>query len=163
MNTELATAYSSLDINEKINLKSVISKWLQYTQERFQQDLEKKVYGRKRSSRKRPLRRSNRLKGDWRRGMSMIGKDAVGSAFLSFMFYGRFVDMGVGKGTDYATSQYQKVRANGEKRTRRPARWYAKRKGYETHRLRELLVDHYVSVPLTTIENALTASVSVGV
>ncbi len=138
MSTELATTYSSLDINEKINLKSVIGKWLQYTQERFQKDLQKKVYGRQRSSRKRPLRRSNRLQTDWRRGMSMIGKEAVGSAFLSFMLYGRFVDMGVGKGTYYALSQYQKVRKNGEKRTRRPARWYAKRKGYETHRLRSL-------------------------
>lgn len=161
--SDLATAYRDLDINQKINLKTVVGKWLQFTQERFQKDLETKVYGRKRSNRKRPLRRSHRLKSDWQRSMTMIGNNDVGSASMSFLMYGRFVDMGVGKGTDYATSQYQKVRANGEKRTRRPARWYAKRKGHETHRLRELLVDHYVSIPLTTIENALTGSVSVSV
>lgn len=163
MTTDLTAAYRELDINQKINLKSVVGKWLQFTQERFQEDLEKIVYGRKRSARKRPLRRSNRLKSDWRHGMTMVGNNDVSSAALSFLLYGRFVDMGVGKGTDYATSQYQKIRKNGEKRTRRPARWYAKRKGYETHRLRELLVDHYVSIPLTTIENALTGSVSINV
>ncbi|QJD79567.1 hypothetical protein [Spirosoma rhododendri] len=160
--SELATAYRYLDINQKINLKTVVSKWLQFARERFGEDLEKFVYNRKRSSRKRPLRRSYRLKSDWSTGMNMSGND-VNSAFLSFLLYGRFVDMGVGKGTDYATSQYQKVRKNGEPRNRRPARWYAKRKGYETHRLRELLVDHYVSIPITTIENALTGSVSISV
>lgn len=146
---------NDLDINQKINLKALVQAWLRITQERFADELDQKLYKRSRSRKKKPLARTMRLRNDWHTGLRESGGDVRG-AQLSFLQYGRFVDMGVGKGTDYALARYQRIRSNGEKQSRRPVRWYSKRKGYETHRLRELLVQHHIDIPLDLLENALT-------
>lgn len=164
-----------IDIHSKINMRGLVADWLKYNQERFQEDLDKKVYG-LRTSKKgvqrsqlgkdykfgsgaRKSSRTNNLRTAWRYALSGSSDDV--QADYSFPLYGRFVDMGVGKGTDYALSKYQSIRKNGEPRTRRPIRWYSKRKSYELHRLRELMTKYHIDVTLDSLEIALTAKVEV--
>lgn len=147
-----------IDINKRINLKALVKGWLAITKENFVEELDTKLYKRRRTRSRKPLQRTMRLRNDWNTSMRESGGDVSG-AQLSFMLHGRFVDMGVGKGLDYALAKYQRVRSNGEAPSRRPVRWYSKRKGYETHRLRELLVAHHIDIPLAAIENALSTRV----
>ncbi|GAB3960208.1 hypothetical protein GCM10028805_57560 [Spirosoma harenae] len=156
------STYSQLDLNQRINLKGLVEAWSKITVERFQAQLDTKVYGRRRSSRKRSLVRSGRLRADWRKRLYLDrSAGGVKGMQLSFLLYGRFDDMGVGKGTTYALSKYQSNRKNGEQRTRKPSRWYSKEKTFQVHRLRELISRYYVNMTLGALENYLTDSVTV--
>ena len=150
--------YDNLDINQKINLKGLVQAWLNITVERFGEDLDAKLYNRTRSTRKKLLVRTRALRSNWRSTISSGASD-VNGAQISFLEYGRMVDMGVGRGTSYALSKYQAIRKNGEPRTRKPVRWYSRRKGHEMHRLRELLTKYHIDVSLDALENALTTRV----
>ncbi|GAB3961277.1 hypothetical protein GCM10028805_60280 [Spirosoma harenae] len=160
----MTTSYSQLDLNQRINLKGLVEAWSRITVERFQKRIDEKVYNRRRSARKRSLVRSGRLRSDWRRRLYLDrSAGGVKGLQLSFLLYGRFVDMGVGKGTSYALSKYQGNRKNGEPRTRKPARWYSKEKTFQVHRLRELMARYYVNISVAALENYLTDSVTVHV
>lgn len=163
---------ADLDINQRINLRALVQAWQRYTVERFQGELSTKLYGSRtnkkgvgrsllgagyRFGRKRNLR-TWRLRNDWRSGLA--GGEGALTSRISFLQYGRFVDMGVGRGVDLALSRYQRNKRNGETISRQAVRWYAKRKAYETHRLRELMVQHHIDIPLDTLENALSANIS---
>jgi hypothetical protein len=162
-----------VDINQKINMRGLVADWLKYQEERFKEDLDKKVYG-LRTNRKGVQRsllgagytfgsgksRTNALRTNWRNSLSGSGEDVSGAQY-SFLLYGRFIDMGVGKGASYALGKYQSQKKNGEPRTRKPIRWYSRRKGYELHRLRELMTKYHIDISLETLENALTAQIEV--
>lgn len=157
--------YRDLDINQRINLKGLFAAWARITIERFQQkELGPKVYSRyDRSTKSRVARqtRTGNLRRDWR--FQIMASSLASSVQISFPLYGRFVDMGVGNGVDYALSRYARKRANGETLKRKPKRWYSKRKAYETHRLRELMVRHYVNLPVDLLENALSTTINLTV
>lgn len=153
--------YKDLSIHQRINLKGLIGAWTDIAVERFQKEIQTKVYGARRSSRKRKLRQSGSLKQRWWSQTSVA--DAGNRVRLEFLQYGRFVDMGVGKGVDIHQARYARVRRNGEKQTRRPKKWYSRRKGFETHRLRELLTRYHVNLPIDLIENALTGDLTLTV
>ncbi|OIN57620.1 hypothetical protein [Arsenicibacter rosenii] len=155
--------YRELDINQRINLKGLFAAWTDITVDRFRKELDRKVYSRyDRRTRSRVSRatRTGELRTNWRQQVRMADLSS-GGIMISFLKYGRFVDMGVGKGVDYALSKYSRVRANGDPIKRRPKRWYAKRKAYEVHRLRELMVRYYVNIPVDLLENALTTSINI--
>ncbi|QIP15707.1 hypothetical protein G8759_25270 [Spirosoma aureum] len=163
-NTELT--YRDLDINQKINLKGILQGWNGITVERFQGELAEKVYATPiRSSRRRAKRRriTGALMRDWRSRVYGDSEGGLLGSQISFLIRGRFVDMGVGNGIDAAEAKYNRVRKNGEPMVRRPKRWYSKRKGYETHRLRELLARHYVNTTLDALESYLDGSVTIHV
>ncbi|MFD1143048.1 hypothetical protein ACFQ4C_18115 [Larkinella insperata] len=160
--------YSDLDINAKINLKAALRAWAKYSVDHFQDELDKKVYRSKVLTRKKggrdskgrftsaPPRRSGALRKSW---WTSVQGDRV---TLLFLQYGRYVDMGVGKGvshTDRVVSRL--IRDDAPGRRRKP--WYSKRKGYEIRRLREILTQMHVSIPVDAIENALTFSVNLSV
>lgn len=154
--------YSALSIHEKINFKGLVNAWANITIERFQAQIDQKVYGRRRSGRQRSLVRTYKLRSDWRRRLYLDTRNGgIKGIQLSFLLYGRFVDMGVGKGKDFALSRWQRKRRNGEASTRMPARWYSREKGYQVHRLRELLSRYYVNITLSSLEQTLTDSVTV--
>ncbi|MBD2700157.1 hypothetical protein IC229_05890 [Spirosoma sp. BT702] len=159
------TNYSQLDINQRINLKGLVEAWSSITIERMQKQIDQKVYGRRRPrSRKRSLVRTGKLRSDWRKRLYVDrANGGIKGMQLSFMLYGRFDDMGVGKGTTYALSKYQRVRKNGETMTRKPSRWYSKEKAHQVHRLRELMARYYVNITLAALENYLTDAVTVHV
>ncbi|RIV20510.1 hypothetical protein DYU11_20920 [Fibrisoma montanum] len=171
-------SYQELSINEKINLKGLILAWNDIAIQRWQGELDDKVYrsvqrkyrNRFRDARGKYAKSSNnsygrtmRLRSDWQSRVYAEKGGGISGLRISFLLYGRFVDMGVGNGIDYAESKYRRVRANGEPTQRRPKRWYSRRKGYETYRLRELLSKYYVNVTLDALEQVLTDSVTVRV
>lgn len=157
-------AYKDLSINEKINFKGLVMAWSNITVERFQAQLDKKVYARRRTGKRRSLVRTMKLRNDWRKKMDPDpANGGVRGIQLSFMLYGRFDDMGVGgkTGNDFALARYQRKRSNMERAARKPSRWYSREKGHQVHRLRELLTKYYVNITLSSLEQVLTQSVTV--
>ena len=92
-------------------------------------------------------------------------RDVIGAANgdlfkidFAFKYYGKFVDMGVGKGTKISGVKESKTSRRLEGRMlgnrRRAKKWYSKTFHAETMRLREILVEHYAGMgSLTIIEN----------
>jgi hypothetical protein len=157
--------YQELDINARINLKSALRAWAGWSVKHFQGDLDKKLYGflgtrtTKRGIQRSVLssryrfgaKRTRALKQNW---WQQAQTERV---VLQFLQYGRFLDMGVGRGTthtDRLVSRQLREGAGG--RVRVP--WYSKRKSYEVKRLREDLARLHVNVPVESLENALSMS-----
>jgi len=95
--------------------------------------------------------------------MASFQKQVVGSAEgrlqlrLSYALYGKFVDMGVGRGMGAGVTKkddgYDRIRRNrGQLRrhTRKPRNWYGREMGYQTKRLAELMLDLYGTVLIAT-------------
>jgi hypothetical protein len=95
--------------------------------------------------------------------MASFQKQVVGSAEgrlqlrLSYALYGKFVDMGVGRGMGAGLRRgddgYDRLRRNrGQLRryARKKRNWYATELGYQTKRLSELMLDLYGKALITT-------------
>lgn len=161
--------YAELNINQKIQAKAAIQAWAKYSVIQFQDQLDKKVYGLRTS--KRGVQRSslgsrykfgtgrsrtNTLRKSWWQNIQLGG--GVDRVIIEFMMYGRFLDMGVGKGTTHTDRLVaKKLRIGSAGRTRKA--WYSKRKTYEIKRLREILTEQNIHLMLDTIESALSISV----
>jgi len=162
-------SYDQLDINQKINTKAALQAWAKYSVQNFQKELDKKVYGLRTT--KRGVQRSslvgyrygsgrsrtnNLRKAWWQNVQAGSGTDRV---MIEFLMYGRFVDMGVGRGVTHTSRVVNRqLRLGRSGRTRKT--WYSKTKGHEIHRLREILAEQNIHMLLDSIENALNISVS---
>lgn len=161
--------YAELDINQKIQTKAALQAWVKYSVEHFQADLNRKVYG-LRTARKSGVQRSslagyrfgsgksrtNQLRRAWWQNVSVGG--GTDRVMIQFMLYGRFLEMGVGRGTshtDRLVARQLKLGAVGRKK--KP--WYSKRKGYEIKRLREILAAQNINLMVDSIENALNIKI----
>lgn len=151
--------YKDLDINGRINLKGTLIAFQKYAIADWQRELDKKLYRKKtpKSGRTRALRTQ------W--GSTLI-QTVTGVSTLRFTFplYGRFVDMGVGKGTSFVDQQYARTRFGrriGDAPPRKAVRWYAKKKGYNQHRLSEIMVKRYGLGMVNFVENSLTFTVGI--
>jgi hypothetical protein len=95
--------------------------------------------------------------------MASFQKQVVGSAegrlqlTLSYALYGKFVDMGVGRGMgagitkqDDGYDRIRKTRGQLRRHTRKPRNWYSREITYQTKRLSELMLDLYGTVLITT-------------
>ena len=95
--------------------------------------------------------------------MASFRKQVVGSAegrlqlTLSYALYGKFVDMGVGRGMgagitkkDDGYDRIRKTRGQLRRHTRKPRNWYSREMSYQTKRLSELMLDLYGQVLITT-------------
>lgn len=159
--------YEQLDINQKINTKAALQAWTKYSVQHFQAELDKKVYGFRSSGKKNIQRsslgagyrfgsrkgRTNQLRRSWWENVQVgSGTDRV---MIQFLQYGRFLDMGVGRGTSHTDRQVNRLLGLGRTpRTRRA--WYSKRKGYEIKRLREILADQNIHLRVDSIENIMS-------
>lgn len=77
---------------------------------------------------------------------------------LAFLYYGKFVDMGVGKGTRIGTLQDEKIlrgRAAHFRTARKPKRWYSKTKGAETRALAELMAREFALKGINIYEEVM--------
>lgn len=173
--------YEELDINQRINLKGAIQDWTRYSVQHFQESIDKVLItertnkrtgvgstrlsrgyrfgmGGERNDRSAGHQRTGNLRNHWWQNVS--GGENAPRVVMEFLMYGRYIDMGVGRGADIADHiTNRRLRLGSPGRT--PRRWYAKRKGYELHRLREILAERYVSVPVDLLENALTLSLPI--
>lgn len=160
--------YKNLDINSRINLKATLLAFKRYAVEDWQRDLEKKLYRSNRTAAGNSLRyaRTRLLRTDWD---SSIIRTVAGISTLRFAFplYGRFVDMGVGKGTNYEERRTWRTKRIGfnevlydRSSKRQHVRWYSKRKSFSQRRLSEVLVKRYGLGMVSFVENQLTFEVS---
>jgi hypothetical protein len=163
--------YDNLDIHQKINLKATLQLWAKYAVQHFQEEQDKKIYG-LRANKKGVQRsslgagyrfgsgksRTNALRRTWFQNVNAGGgQDRV---TLKFLLYGRFLDMGVGRGASHTDKIVARQLKHGRTgRTRKP--WYSKRKAYEIKRLSEILAQRSLHVPLDLIENALNIAVKI--
>ncbi len=124
-----------------VNELQVANKWLDITISRFIENM-----------RKLRVQDTGTL-------LASFQKQVVGSAEgrlqlrLSYALYGKFVDMGVGRGMGAGIRKsndgYDRIRnTRGQLRrhTRRPRNWYSREMSYQTKRLSELMLDLYGDV-----------------
>lgn len=124
----------------------VIADWARYTAERLQRSLLKKKVG---------------ISGSLNYSMlyklaSLGGGGGVSSVSHSFNFYGKFIDMGVGRGQKIGD-----VKGNADMRGmgmggRRPKKWFSKTYYAEVAELRDLLMQKYGEQALGTIKEEIT-------
>lgn len=106
--------------------------------------------------------------------LASFQKQVVGSAEgrlqlrLSYALYGKFVDMGVGRGMGAGIRKkddgYDRIRKNrGQLRrhTRKKRNWYATEMSYQTKRLSELMLDLYGQVLVTKTVDALPGETTI--
>ncbi len=155
-------SYDELSINDKISFKGILQDWAKFGVERFQQSLDKKVYRastygirRTRSGARYTSinRGQQQLRNNWWRNASDSG------VVLEFLQYGRYVDMGVGKYTSHTDRLVSRQLREGSPGRKRRA-WYSKTKTHQIKRLREIMAEHGVRLPLDFVENALTLSLT---
>ncbi len=159
--------YSDLDIHGRINLKGTYASFLRIAVERFRKEQDKKIYRYKNPVVKR--------KGRWVPGKprtkalydsfdtsyraGITGSDTL---TIQFLMYGRMVDMGVGRGVSV---NYALVRRRFGARktgiTRRPKRWYSKRKRSEELRLGEILQERYKTGLIRLAESHLNHVITI--
>lgn len=151
--------YSDLDLNARINLKGTYEQYLKISIEKFRVEQDKKLY-RTRNRGKRKLTRTHNLYNSFGRElqMSSSGLDVLK---INFSLYGRFIDMGVGRGVNMNAAQLRK-RYNIHKPDvpRKPIKWYSKRKTSEEKRLSEILAQRYglglMQMAETLLSNTVT-------
>lgn len=114
----------------------VVDDWAKYAIKAFQESLHRKKIG-----------VSGALFNSFKRELVANGGD-VGAVMIKFSMYGRFRDMGVGRGMKAYERKTNKMNLIGAKRyganvqysRRQSKRWYPKIKVHETLRLQEILV-----------------------
>ncbi|WP_028666320.1 hypothetical protein [Runella zeae] len=155
----------NLTLNERINLRGMLSQFQKYAIKDWQEQLDKKVY-RKRGTKiitkdgyqaTRIRFRSGALRREWNSSLHMNS----GLSTLSFKFplHGRMVDMGVGKGISYTDQKYASSRFGrriGDGVGRRPVKWIGKTKTFSQRRLAELLVKRYGKGLVGMVSDILT-------
>lgn len=148
--------YTDLDLNARINLKGTYESFLKIAVSRFQKEQDKKLYG----TRKKLTRTRNLYKSFGRQfTMSASGLDVLK---IDFLMYGRFIDMGVGRGVNTNAAQLRKRYGIHKKDVpRRPIKWYSKRKTAEEKRLSEILAQRYGMGLIQMAETLLSNTVTV--
>jgi hypothetical protein len=143
--------YKELNINERINLKGTYEQFLKISVDKFKEELEKRVY--KRKKRQGQPARTRTLIDDWKTKLSM-GASGRDELEINFPMYGRFIDMGVGRGVNkrYSIHKPDVPRA--------PIKWYSRRKTSEEKKLAEILAEQYgiglVKLAETLLNNTVT-------
>ena len=132
-------------------VEEVLSEWLSIAVERFQQSLKENKIG-----------VTSSLFNSF---LTNIIKNSEGKASrieIEFLFYGRYVDMGVGKGFPIGSrgnfKDFNKHRkSNGQLHQvhRKPKKWYSKTKAYEIGKLTDLLAEQYGMQTAKAVESAL--------
>lgn len=131
----MATQLNIHDINSRINYKGSVQAWVKYTVKDWKTEIAKKKIG-----------HSGQLLQSFRTH-TYFGKDAeLIEATFRFNFYGRFVEMGVGKGTKIGDVVENKITRSlmGRKAApRRPKKWYSKKLFFNANRLQEIIAKKF--------------------
>lgn len=150
--------YKDLDINARINLKGTYEQFLRISVTRFRKELDKKVYGRR--SRK-GADRTRTLYDEWETKLSM-GGSGMDTLKIDFPMYGRFIDMGVGRGVNMNAALLRKrFRIHKPDVPRKPIKWYSRRKTSEEKKLAEILATRYGIGLIQLAESMLNNTVTI--
>lgn len=107
--------------------------------------------------------------------LASFRKEVIGAAEgdelrlrLSYALYGKFVDMGVGRGmgrgvrkADDGFDRLRNGRGQLKRQPRQPRPWYSTEIAHQTHRLAELMLELRGRVAFTTITDALPSTTQV--
>jgi hypothetical protein len=122
-------------MQEKANINQLAADWARITIDRWRKQIQKKRIG-----------QSGKLFNSF---VSNIIRNSDGNPSkieLSFLYYGRFVDMGVGRGISIGGQMDERTmrgRAEALRNARRPKKWYSPTKGAETQALAQLLAREF--------------------
>lgn len=138
----------------QINIRGMVDVWARYTISKWRAELRKKKIG-----------VSDEL---YRSFTHQLQRDseALTGVLLQFKYYGRFRDMGVGKGVKAFergnnTANMRAARQYGatvDYVGRKPANWLNKIKAGQTHRLREILAEEASKTVATSVGKILNTS-----
>lgn len=152
--------YKELDINARINLKGTYEQFLKIAIEKFRASQEKKIY-RTRSRGKKALTRTRNLYNRFT-SSSAVSATGVDTLKINFLLYGRFVDMGVGRGTSMNTALLRKKYSIHKPDVpRKPMRWYSKTKSSQEKKLAEILAKQYGKSLIKLAETLLNNTVTI--
>ena len=144
-------------LHDRINQKAAVDAWARFAISHFQKSIRNKRVN------------VGRLINSFTKEIKLKGGD-VEAVMIKFNNYGRFVDMGVGRGVpigarkDLGDPRFLASRNDGgqlHKYNRVPKKWYSRTKSYETHRLREILIKQIGSDALAEIETNFANNVTV--
>jgi hypothetical protein len=145
------------DLHKRINMRGTVDAWARYAIAAFQSQLKKKRVG-----------QSQQLFNSFARELKLSGGD-VTAVMIRFNFYGRFRDMGVGRGVSSHEVKSNKQNLIAAKKygadvdytRRQPKRWYAKEKVHQTLRLKEILIKEMGIELVNGLENSLAANLKI--
>lgn len=140
-------------------LTVTISEWARYTIWALQQEIVKRKIG-----------RTGALLRGFEHKIKTASDGSISGVTIGFMYHGKFVDMGVGKGI-----KLEDVKGNAEKwraltseerrgiRRRRPNKWYSPTMYYEYQRLAEILRERYALTVPVRFEYTLSEKIQVSI
>jgi len=134
------------------NIEEAVAKWLQYAVERFEVSIVKKKIG-----------VSNALLNSFFTDIIKGSGGSVAKLELRFLFYGRFVDMGVGRGVPIGSQSalkekfFEKRNKLGQlhKYGRTKKAWYSKTKARELGKLSKILAKEFGLSSVSSLEKRL--------
>lgn len=126
--------------------RETLRKWMYYTIKDFRREIDGKKIG-----------ETNKLRSSFQG--SLTGNDSGGLSriSLSFLYYGKFVELGVGRGTklgDVYENKSEK-KYNGKRLARRPKIWYSSKMTFNFNRAAEIMQQLYGVYGLRMMENEL--------
>lgn len=149
--------YKDLDINDRINLKGTYEQFLKITVDRFKAELDRKVY----RSRSGNEKQTGELRKAWKTKLSM-GSGGNDKLTIDFPMYGRFIDMGVGRGVNMNAALLRKrYSIHKPDVPRKPIKWYSRRKTAEEKKLAEILAEKYGIGLVKLAESLLSNTVTI--
>ncbi|MBC6698865.1 hypothetical protein [Hymenobacter sp. BT190] len=128
------------------------TKWLDFTVQAFVENM-----------RQLRIRNTGALMASFRQQV-IGGAEGRLQLQLSYALYGKFIDMGVGRGMGQGVRRgddgYDRIR-NGrgqlKRRERKARKWYAKEMAYQTKRLSELMSELHGTILISAVSDALPA------
>jgi hypothetical protein len=120
---------------EAIEIRSTIDKWAEFTVKRWQENLVKMR-----------VDNTGALMNSFLVNIVEQSGGSVEKINFKFMFYGRFIDMGVGKGVKVGgvvELRTQRREGNKSVNKRKPKKWYSKSLAFNVTRLSEIMAEKY--------------------
>lgn len=139
----------SKELHDKINMRGLIDDWARIAIDRYKKEIAKKNIG-----------VSGALSRSFQKEITVSGGD-VKAVYIRFLMYGRFRDMGVGRGLKAYERKINKefliaaktYGANVEYVRRQPKRWFNKPKMAQIYKLREILAKELDHAVVTNIQD----------
>lgn len=149
--------YQDLDINQRINLKGTYTNFLRIAMERFKGAQDKYIYNRRvKGKRSLTSRRTKHLQTSMTSSFKMMAANTH-HLNIHFSLYGRFVDMGVGRGVDKTTAILRKqYTVHRDVTPRIPKPWYSKVRYREERKINEILLRDFGFEGIRLVESILT-------
>lgn len=141
--------------NQNVNQRITATAWAEVTIKEFRKRIKNKRIG-----------SSGRLAREFAKHVESSAGGDVQKIKMSFMFYGMFVDMGVGKGTkinDVKENAIQRRLTGSRGIKRRPKKWYSETMETEVFQLGRIMAEKYGVIAFNEIKEILPKQATVGV